>query len=669
MLISSLLFSCSLTLQAQTKIDLWQEDSTKIIELTEIRINSKTTKQQYLFNFYRANQTATIEEIMSRLPELSLVRRGAYGMEPAIRNFNGGQINVLIDGMRIHGACTDKMDPATIYIEPVNLENLQVQTAGNGILNGSSIGGTLNFKMAEPDFTVNKKLTGFVSSGYQNAAKSSYEAVVLNYASGKFAVRASGTYRNNQSYRIGGGAIIPYSQFTKVNYSFSTKYKYSRFTSIKVDMLADDGWNIGYPALPMDVGYAGARIAAVTLQHDNLSRKLYKFTAKGYVNSIRHFMDDTKRPNVPMHMDMPGYSTTYGVISEGEYSISPKQKLQFRADVASNFTKASMTMYQSGSLPMYMLTWPDNRRTQSGAGVSLLLKPDTSWNLQLNARLDFISYTITTQEAKDQLSVINEGGFNRNNLLKNGSLRMSKQLHNSWKLTVGFSFSERMPTASELYGFYLFNRADNHDYIGNLYLKKEQSLQAEVLLQYVKGKNKLQFSAYHSKVFEFISNEIANGFSAMTIGAAGVKTFINLPYALLSGAEANAFVQMQQNVHLVSTLRYMYANDNLGNPVPFIAPLKNITSLRYRNKKLSVQFELEAAANQKRFNVFAGENATKGYLILNARLTYTTQMFGKNTVWSSGVENMLDKNYWEHLDWGNISRPGRNIYVQGKLDL
>jgi iron complex outermembrane receptor protein len=78
---------------------------------------------------------------------------------------------------------------------------------------------------------------------------------------------------------------------------------------------------------------------------------------------------------------------------------------------------------------------------------------------------------------------------------------------------------------------------------------------------------------------------------------------------------------------------------------------------------------LEAAANQKRFNVFAGENATKGYLILNARLTYTTQMFGKNTVWSSGVENMLDKNYWEHLDWGNISRPGRNIYVQGKLDL
>jgi iron complex outermembrane receptor protein len=33
----------------------------------------------------------------------------------------------------------------------------------------------------------------------------------------------------------------------------------------------------------------------------------------------------------------------------------------------------------------------------------------------------------------------------------------------------------------------------------------------------------------------------------------------------------------------------------------------------------------------------------------------------------AGVENILDKQYHEHLDWGNINRPGRNVYAQIKI--
>jgi iron complex outermembrane receptor protein len=34
----------------------------------------------------------------------------------------------------------------------------------------------------------------------------------------------------------------------------------------------------------------------------------------------------------------------------------------------------------------------------------------------------------------------------------------------------------------------------------------------------------------------------------------------------------------------------------------------------------------------------------------------------------AGVENLLDQNYWQHLDWGQIPRPGRNIYAQIRFD-
>ncbi len=241
-------------LYSQSYVSTMSDDSSRVIELKEVTINSTLkTIQQQLVAYYRANKNATLEEIMSRLPEVSLIRRGAYGMEPTIRSFSAGQINVLLDGMRIHGACTDKMDPVTIYIEPLNLENLQIQTASNGFLSGSSVGGTVNMKMAEPDLNTNRKLSGSVNSGFQSASKSFYEALQINYAEKKWAVKAGSAYRHNQSYRAGDGNTVNFSQYEKLNYSFSAKYQPNPFTYIKTDLLADDGWNIGYPALPMDV--------------------------------------------------------------------------------------------------------------------------------------------------------------------------------------------------------------------------------------------------------------------------------------------------------------------------------------------------------------------------------------------------------------------------------
>jgi iron complex outermembrane receptor protein len=37
---------------------------------------------------------------------------------------------------------------------------------------------------------------------------------------------------------------------------------------LKADVLIDDGWNIGYPALPMDVGNARARVGAITYRNN-----------------------------------------------------------------------------------------------------------------------------------------------------------------------------------------------------------------------------------------------------------------------------------------------------------------------------------------------------------------------------------------------------------------
>jgi len=655
---------------SQTQQPAIIEDTTRIVELREVTITStqKTAKQQ-LINFFKANSSVTLEEILSRLPEISLLRRGSYGMEPSIRSFTGGQINVLVDGMRIHGACADKMDPATIYIEPINLENLQVQTAITGFMSGSAIGGTLNMKMAEPDFLNVNKVTGLISSGYQTAAKSFYESARLNYSTGKWAFRMSGTYRNNKNYRSGGGDIIDFSQYEKVNYSISAKYQHTLYTYFKADLLGDDGWNIGYPALPMDVGYAAARIGSLSMHRENPSKSLYKWQVKIYANKIDHSMDDTKRPNVPMHMDMPGWSKTYGAYTEAELKINQKQRLLLRADGSSTFLKASMTMYQPGELPMYMLTWPDNRKNQSGISAAWLLQIDSTLKLQVTGRTDFISYKLVSQEAKDQVSIFGYPSANRKDLLKNISAVISKKISQKIKVSASIAYVERMPTASELYGFYLFNSNDGYDYIGNPKLKIEKSLQADLSVIYNWKNNRVQLSYFYSSLFDYLTGTINSSFSTMTIGAKGVKEFINIPNASVSGVEGSVVLKPAPAIDVVSTVRYTAGKDNKGNSLPLIAPLKNTTSIRYQPKNFSVQLEAEAASKQGHINIEAGEDVTTGYSLLHIRFGYNTMILNNTIELQGGVENIFDRKYHEHMDWGNISRPGRNVYIQFRVYL
>ena len=641
-------------------------DTTKVIELNEVVVLGKTSKEQ-LIHFYKTNQASTLEDILGRLPELSFVRRGAYGMEPSIRSFSGGQINVLIDGMRIHGACTDKMDPATIYIEPMNLQNLQLQTSSNGFTSGSSIGGTINMKMAEADFSDQLSFKTSALSGYQSAANSFFESLVLNVSNKKWAIRLNGTYRNSSNYKAGNGSVIPFTQYEKTNYALSVKYRRSAYTYLKLDYLGDDGWNIGYPALPMDVGFASAKIASISLNYENFRKRFQSGTLKIYANTIRHYMDDTKRPNIPMHMDMPGYSTTAGFMSQATLKLFNNHLLHLSADGSATYLKASMTMYAPGEPPMFMLTWPNNRKIQSGISALWNIPVDSNWSAQLAARIDYFVYELTSQFAKEQTSILGYPSTSRKNLLKNSSVRITRNVPRNFRISAGISYSERMPTASELYGFYLYNKSDNHDYIGNLLLKPEHSYNTELSTQYLGYKTKITITGFYNKVSNYIYGMLLPGYSAMTIGASGVKSYTNLSSATFAGIETTVLSSIRSDLLLTSALKYIHAEKSDRTPVPFISPIKNITSLRYQKTNYSIQLEYEAAAQQKKIDANAGEDKTPGYQLIHLRGGYNFNIKSTTLLVQTGIENLFNKFYHDHLDWGNIARPGRNLYIQLKV--
>lgn len=52
----------------------------------------------------------------------------------------------------------------------------------------------------------------------------------------------------------------------------------------------------------------------------------------------------------------------------------------------------------------------------------------------------------------------------------------------------------------------------------------------------------------------------------------------------------------------------------------------------------------------------------KSNSILNLIGSYSFKMHKYNLEFSAGAENLFNKAYYEHLDWGKLLRPGRNIY-------
>ena len=92
-----------------------------------------------------------------------------------------------------------------------------------------------------------------------------------------------------------------------------------------------------------------------------------------------------------------------------------------------------------------------------------------------------------------------------------------------------------------------------------------------------------------------------------------------------------------------------------------IPPLKNTVSISYEKKRWSFQADNETAFRQNRINTGYGETRSPSYTLFNIKAGYH-MMFKRSMVdFSAGITNILDADYYEHLDWGHIPRPGRSF--------
>ena len=609
-------------------------------------------------------QVASIDEHLAELSHVNLVRRGSYAWEPVVNNMQTERVATTIDGMKIFYACTDKMDPVTSYVESSNLQSILLNSGLNGNPQSTgNIGGSLDLKLRKAGFDADPFHVN-ADVGYETNGHLQVYGADASFSTQRFYTNGGVFYRHADNYKEGGGRKVEFSQFQKVNAFANAGMRLAGRDVVEGTFIFDRATDVGYPALNMDVAKAEAFITSLAYKHQWLGGFLNSWETKVYYNHITHVMDDTKRPDVEIHMDMPGRSWTSGLYSLLSASDG-RHDVQANYDLYYNRLFADMTMYPGGAAPMYMVTWPDVGTLNTGLALSDCVRLTEGQSLKVSAKLAWQTQRLNNEEGYRALEVFFPG-MRRSYRQVTGRVALNYQLsalHS--QLNVGAGWGSRAPTVTEAYGYYLNNTFDQYDYIGNPRLKNESAIELNGAAKFSMLNDRLSIGLDANAFFlsNYIIGQFENRLSPMTVDAEGVKVYGNLDHATIVNTSFTAEWKPLHWLAWNTRLSYAIGRDDKGDPLPLISPFAYTSNITFAYKRLQGKVELRGNGKQVNYGKKYGETVTPAWVIGNISGQYTLSIHKYALTLRVGVENLFDKHYTTYSDWCDIPQKGRNVYV------
>lgn len=608
----------------------------------------------------------SVDEYLASSEQISFIKRGAFAWEPLLNNMSTEHSSITIDGMHIFGACTDKMDPVTSYIEINNLSSIDIKSGQEGAMNGSTLAGNIDLKRKTTAFSLENKWNGGYESGFEVNNKQFFNLANVAFSSKKFTTEASVSYRKAANYSDGRNQEVQHSQFSKFNSSLGLAYKTSELSSLRVDAIFDQANNVGFPALPMDLWLSRGIITSVAYKKLFTDGTLKSWDTKMYFNALEHYMDDTTRPENLVHMDMPGWSTTYGFLSKidlkhGIYSSN------IQLNVYNNVSIAEMRMYPQDrkERSMFAYTWPWVTTTYVG------LSANNSFELNQDSQLNFGGSLAMNYNYAKYIEFnwifFPEAPQSKSRVLPSLFANYQKE----WKdfnFSIGVGYGHRAPSVSEGYGYYIYNSYDRYDYIGNPNLKNEISYEFNASAGIKRNKWGAQAKVNYFYIENYIVGKILSMGSPMNYQSVGVKGYTSLDDATLFNFSMLVNYDILEHLHWKGGITYARGLDHKGINLPFIRPLSYQTSLHYMYRSFGIQTSIQGDFIQSNFSPIYGESETPAYATWDASMNYTFYIKKIKSTVQVGAENLLNEYYSTYADWGAIPRMGRNIYVSLKIN-
>ena len=631
-----------------------RKDSITLLDQVDVKGSKKKIETDI-------KMSVSVDEFLASSEKISFIKRGAYAWEPLLNNMSTERSVITIDGMHIFGACTDKMDPVTSYLEANNLSAIDIKSGQEGSAHGSTVAGSIDLKRKNTPFGLEKKWNGAYQTGFEFNNKQFFNLGNISYSGNKLAVDGSISFRKADNYYDGNNAEVNHSQYNKFNTAIGIAYKTSPLSSVRVDAIFDRAKNVGFPALPMDLWLSRAMITSASYRQLFNEGLIKSWDTKIYYNTIEHYMDDTRRPENLVHMDMPGWSTTYGLIS----SIHLKKERYTSAiefNMYNNTSIAEMRMYPQDrkNRTMFAYSWP--WVTTRFVGLSM----NNSWEISDKSRVNLGgSLGLNYNESKYvEFNWIFHPGASQQKTRILPSLHAGYQFtEDHFSFSVGTGYGHRAPSVSEGYGYYIYNSFDRYDYIGNPDLNNEISYETNASAGFKNEKMSIEAKVNYFYIQNYIIGKILSLGSPMNYQSVGVKAYTSLDHATLFNMSLNTSYSILPELHWKGSLTYARGRDDKGKNLPFIRPLSYLTSLHFTHHNVGIHTSVNGDFIQLNYSPEYGEDKTPAYAIWNFSVDYNFKIKKIKTVFQVGAENLLNKYYSTYADWGNIPRMGRNIFT------
>ena len=180
---------------------------------------------------------------------------------------------------------------------------------------------------------------------------------------------------------------------------------------------------------------------------------------------------------------------------------------------------------------------------------------------------------------------------------------------------------------------------------------------------------------FASYLQDYISSGIDTSLSPRLASSPGVRQFVNIDKALMTGFEATWNQDLPIGLQHQLSVTYTHGQNTVDDqPLPEIAPLdfRFALSGAYFKNKFFPEVSLRHVLIQDRIATDFGETETPNFTLVDVRAKYQV-----SKIWSitGGVQNLLDETYYEHLSRSfrgtsnAIYAPGKNIFVSMAIDL
>jgi iron complex outermembrane receptor protein len=624
----------------------------------------------------RESGARDVGDALEALPGVWKLRKGGIANDVVVRGLQSRDLNVLVDGQKLYGACPGHMDPPVFHADFAEVERVEIGKGPFDLKSQGSLGGSVNVVTRRPEEGLHARAVLSAGSyGFVNPS------ATLSYGAPSFSAVAGYSQRRSDAFRDGWGR-----RFTeRANYrpenadrsAFDVGTAWGRLAwspaaghQLDATYTRQDASDVLYPYLLMDARWDDLDRAGLRYEWQRPDSALRALRAQVYFNRVDHWMTDELRAS---SQGAPrGYSmgTLASTRTGGGRVEATLHGLTLGVEGFDRNWDATNEMAMMGYRPQAIL--PDVSIRGVGAYAEYQRSPGARLGLVAGARLDHARTEADPARADTALYFAYHGtrATARRDDFASGHVRL-RWRRGGFEAGAGLGSTVRVPDQQERF---FAQRRMGADWVGNPDLEPARNTGLEASLGWQGRGVALSLEGFWTRVDGFIGVHEQPRLS-MVAGVMNTRarSYTNLD-ARLRGAEARLSASLPLRLALSAELSYVHgaqtpdpARNVSSTRLAEVPPLRARASLRFDDGRFSAAVEGVASAAQRRVDADLREAETPGWGVANLHLGYRQ---GRLTA-TLGVANLLDRDYREHLSYQrdpfrsgvSVHEPGRNVFV------